>query len=64
MTIHWKFKPQILLRDGFVAFDSLQSEKATNTRIGVLGAATIWVRFTWVCFAHVFEIFKVMVSES
>jgi len=25
-----KFQPHILLRDGFIAFDSLQSEKVTN----------------------------------
>jgi len=28
-----KFKPHILSRDGFVALDSLQSEKVTNTRM-------------------------------
>ena len=40
-------KPHILLRAGFIAFDSLQCEKVTNTRIVNLTAANIWVRFTW-----------------
>jgi len=35
------------LRDGYVAVDCLQSEKVTNTRIGNLAVATIWVHFTW-----------------
>jgi len=39
-------KPHILLRAGFIAFDSLQCEKVTNTRIVNLTAANIWVRFT------------------
>jgi len=30
MTAWGKFKPQILWRDGFIAFDSLQSEKVTK----------------------------------
>jgi len=37
----------ILPRVGFVAFDSLLSERATNTRIANPAFATSWVRFTW-----------------
>jgi len=37
----------IFSRDGFVAFDSHQSEKVRNTRIVNLTVTTIWVRFTW-----------------
>jgi len=40
-------KPHILLRAGFIAFDSLHCEKVTNTRIVNLTTANIWVRFTW-----------------
>jgi len=46
MKIFWtqfKFKHQILLRHSFVAFDSQQSEKATNARIVNVTVATIWV---------------------
>jgi len=35
-----KFKPYILSLDGFIAFDSLQSEKVTNNRIVILVVAT------------------------
>jgi len=43
--LRFLFKPHILSRDGFVAFDAQQSEKVTKTRIVNLAVATIWVRF-------------------
>ena len=45
ITAWRKFKPHILSRDGFVAIDSLQFEKVTNTRIVILAVAIIWVDF-------------------
>jgi len=35
----------ISCRNGY--FDSLQSERLTNTQIANLAVATIWMRFTW-----------------
>jgi len=58
------FKPHILLRDGFVAFDSQQSEKVKiyanrePSSLNHLGA------FNLTCFARVCEIFTAVVSES
>jgi len=43
MTAWEKFKPHILWRNGFVVFDSLQSEKVTNTRNVIPAVATFWV---------------------
>ena len=40
------FNLHIISRDGFIAFDSQQYERVTNTRIVILAVATIWVRFT------------------
>jgi len=42
-AVRSRIKPHILWRDGFVAFDSLQSAKETNTRIVIPAVATIWV---------------------
>ena len=55
MTAWEKFKPHILWRDGFVAFDSLQSEKVTNTRIVIPAVATIWVVLLDVFFSCVWD---------
>jgi len=38
-----KYETHIVSCDGFVAFDSLKSEKVTNVRIVILAYATIWV---------------------
>jgi len=36
------FEPHIISPDGFVAFDSLQSEKVANTRIVYLAVQPVW----------------------
>ena len=41
------FKPRILSRHSFVALDSWQSVKVTNTWLMNLAVATMWVRFAW-----------------